>query len=374
MVTNSVTNMPMGGFQALEVPKSTKANNQFANALETQPVIIPDGTQQPEQNSPSGFNALYADDPIEKPSLTDRAYQAWGYARDAFSGFMKPASVKQRTGDSQAVVIPGEEETIPNENPPFFGTNDLPVTEGSSTFPQKPGQPVLNPYGAGQPPTQAQKFYGKYHEKPSENPDATTNPDELPPEQKAHWQSLNADGTPIPENEPYYYAPPAEEYIVDPNNPQNLPIDPATGLPIVQYSQTNPNEYHPTYNYQSAYTAGPIDPVTGLPIGSQPQQLQTLFTQVDILGTMPPIQIPGSNQPVWNQASAWQQQSPFMLPTNGQYFSPDMFAFPPLLTGDGSDQTWSQGLYGDIIGQYFGGYVPQGGASSTAGLQFAPGF
>lgn len=387
MVTNGVTNMPMDGFPKPEVSKSSKANNQFANALETKPANNSVLSEKPVQNGPTGISALYNDDHGQPPTITERAHQAWGFAREVVNGFVNPGQPDNtmdvpvvKGNQALAVVTPPDSKPAGNE---INVDNDtkaaIPTVTATTPTPEEDVDSEEDVDTEDETPTQAEKFYGKYHQKstPATAKDTQDDTDTVPQyngngnapivmlsttdddkgngTQTSHSGQSGGQGNQSVTNE--------EGPVIDPN----------TGLPIVNDEWNPGNDQWFTWNSNNNNNNGypqEIDPATGLPIGSPPQ-LSNLFQQVDQVGQWPVLSFSNNSYQPWDQP--WQgQPSPFTLPNpqENYYFPP----LPQISGNNGQGQTWSQGLYSDILGNYFGGVVPTGGSSSTAGLEFAPGF
>ena len=390
MVKNGVTNLPMDGYQRLESSKAPQGANQFASALEPATAPAPQLVAKPVlDDAPSGISALYSDTPDNTQTFTQKAHQVWSFARDVVGSFGKPAGAPEALVTSPDASV--EESLIVNGGgsggnaPPLAKAQSLVLTSGDDPDAvQSPQALRVVPTGLQNPtggnddsnddnsndpqPSLAEKYYGKNHGR-TEEPEPVI---EKPPVQTVQTYQ-EAPPPPAPENtnnnnngvfalnsnpQPLQYAP--VEFVPPPPQPQqyatntSLPLnlqsqqyDPVTGLPVLP----------PTQQY---------DPTTGLLLTTQPNQLQSLFSQVGQVASLPPV-FGLTNDPNNGFGN-------FQLPTFGMSNPQSMFNLPLLPTGGGTGQTWSQGLYGDILGSYFGGMIPPGGASSTAGLQFTPGF
>ncbi|MCE3236192.1 MAG: hypothetical protein K0Q50_2372 [Vampirovibrio sp.] len=371
MVINSVTNMPMDGFPKTEVSKSSSVNNQFANALETKPTENSAPTEKSAQNGPAGLSALYDDSPVQPPTFTERAHQAWGFARDVVNNFVNPGQAGSPSETTnEAPLIKG--------NGPMAITNNADDKPAAGKFLVNQGDGNGTPFKVTTNSSDTKEITldvnGQYPQKPftSEEDDKTGNPNK--PENTHNGNTPGFTMMSSTEKK--------SGSVNNNNQPNSWNGDPNNG---------DPNYYEDTPPL--------IDPVTGLPIGSPPSTLDTLFYQVDQVGEWVPISGNSGQQP-WTQGwqqqpwdTSWQQpswNSNWQQPWNANWqqswfpggdfnyqFPQENYYFPPLPvipTGGGGGQTWSQGLYGDIINEYFGGIIPPGGSSETAGLEFAPGF
>lgn len=422
MVTNGVTNLPMDGYPKVESSKTPQVANQFANALEPAPVLEPQVAEKPAQASvPSGISSLYNDAPNNTQTFSDKAHQVWSFAREVVGGFGKPSGVPDDTIPTKEVsVIDGNSRQLVNGERPLLETQTVKPNQPFNVLP--PGQKTVagtldtktedtdienGPNGnlngvlstPGKKPSLAEKYYGK-GKGPTDEPDVEEPTPVVKPQQNSVKElppppppppppvviennNNNNNGGFVPNNgngngngpvvfsnvnnfgpgAPLQYDPMTGQ----PLNPQPQQFVPNTGLPLIN---GQPQQFDPVTGLPLAVPPQPqFDPATGMLLTAQPSQLQTLFSQVDLFANLPPILN-------YNNGYSGGDFNNFQLPTLGMNM-PSMFnlpQFPPLPNGGGGSMSWSQGLYGDILGSYFGGIIPPGGASSTAGLQFAPGF
>ncbi len=415
MVTNGVTNLPTDGYQRLESSKAPQGANQFASALEPANAPAPQLVEKPAQDAaPSGISALYNDTPDSTQTFTQKAHQVWSFARNVVGNFGKPAGAPEAlvttpdASNEEPLTVTGSgsggnSPQLVKGQTPLLTPDDEPDAVQSPQALRVVPAGLQNPTGesddsdddnnddgsgngansAGIQPSLAEKYYGKNHGSTDE-PDTEI---EEPPVQtvQTHQEAPPPPPPSAPENinnnnnnnnngnngnngngmfalnsDPpvLQYAP--VEFV--PPSPQPQQYDPNTGLPLNLQAQ----QYDPITGLPVTPQLQQYDPTTGLPLTMQPNQLQTLFSQVGQVASLPPV-FGLTNDPNNSFAN-------FQLPTFGMPNPQSMFNLPLLPTGGGTGQTWSQGLYGDILGSYFGGMIPPGGASSTAGLQFTPGF
>lgn len=397
MVTNGVTNLPTDGYQRLESSKAPQGANQFASALVPANAPAPQLVEKPAQDAaPSGISALYNDTPDSTQTLTQKAHQVWSFARDVVGNFGKPAGAHEAlvttpddsTGEPLTVNDGGNSpQLLKGQSPVLEPDNEPDAVQSPQALRVVPAG-LQNPTGESDDsnddnnddpqPSLAAKYYTKNHGR-TEEPEPVI---DKPPVQtvQTYQEAPPPPPPPAPEtinnnngnngnngngvfalnsNPPVLQYPPVE-FV--PPSPQPQQYAPNTDLTLDLQAQ----QYDPITGLPVTPQLQQYDPTTGLPLTTQPNQLQSLFSQVGQVASLPPV-FGLTNDPNNGFAN-------FQLPTLGMPNPQSMFNLPLLPTGGGTGQTWSQGLYGDILGSYFGGMIPPGGASSTAGLQFTPGF